>query len=96
MTLVKGPNGIVVDVAPAVASGLISGGYVVAVKGKDSETTPDQTDADDTEDEDLGTPSKPAGNASRGDWEAYAVSQGFGEEQLEGMKQRDIRELFDE
>ncbi|QDH85597.1 hypothetical protein 4C_0007 [Brevibacterium phage 4C] len=96
MTLVKGPNGIVVDVASTVASGLIGGGYVVAVDSKDSGHTPDQTTDVTAEDEEETAPAKPAGNASKGDWEAYALSQGFGEEQLDGLKQREIRDLLDE
>lgn len=104
MTLVKGPNGLIVDVAPSVASGLIGGGHVVAVEDAD-ETTPDQDEQDTTEVEDSDDESpepstedaaRPAGNASRGDWEAYALSQGFAEEQLEGLKQSEIRALFDE
>lgn len=112
MTLIKGPNGIVVDVAPSVASGLIGGGHAVAADAdskveehdEDSETaTADDTEAEQgeesemEEDEDDSTdPAKPAGNASRGDWEAYALSQGFAEEQLEGLKQGEIRALIDE
>lgn len=121
MTLVKGPNGIVFDVAPSVASGLISGGHVEAVESDaEVEVTADESEGTSTEDEDTQAdqaeesdaeveeneeeseessadqPAKPAGNASKGDWEAYALSQGFGEEQLDGLKQREIRDLFDE
>lgn len=141
MTLVKGPNGLVFDVAPAVASGLIGGGHVVAVetkgknkskKGKtdseekdaqsssevedsdadvpesstgDEETEADQgeqsddqvEDSDDESDESsTDVPTAPSGNASRGDWEAYALAQGFAEEQLDGLKRDEIRALFDE
>lgn len=96
MTLVKGPNGIVVDVAPTVASGLIGGGYVEAVDSDSPRKPPEQAVADQSEFEDDGEPAKPAGNASRGDWEAYALSQGFGEEQIDGLKQREIRDLLDE
>lgn len=104
MTLVKGPNGLIVDVAPSVASGLIGGGHVVAVKDGDVEVEKPSTDDADTEPEDAADvevnepdedSARPAGNASRGDWEAYALSQGFAEEQLEGLKQSEIRALFD-
>lgn len=123
MTLVKGPNGLVIDVAPSVASGLISGGHVEAVESEDQppETTPEGTEvsasesstddtagqaevddnsttadeepADTDEDE---THVRPAGNASRGEWEAYALASGFAEEQLDGLKQGEIRALIDE
>lgn len=112
MTLIKGPNGIVVDVAPSVASGLIGGGHAVAADAnskveehdEDSETSAnDDAEADQVEESDVeehedesAAPAKPAGNASRGDWEAYALSQGFAEEQLEDLKQGEIRALIDE
>lgn len=141
MTLVKGPNGLVFDVAPAVASGLIGGGHVVAVESKgkkkskkgkadseeqdaqssseveDSEANSDDSshetdentddqgeqsgeqveDSDDDSDESSTDASAaPSGNASRGDWEAYALAQGFAEEQLDGLKRDEIRALFDE
>ena len=125
MTLVKGPNGLVFDVAPSVASGLIGGGHVVAVESKKGKTdseeqeednsddsaqeteenTADQDeqpeeqveDSDDDSDESsTDTPAAPSGNASRGDWEAYALAQGFAEEQLDGLKRDEIRALFDE
>ncbi|MGZ1491489.1 hypothetical protein [Brevibacterium sediminis] len=141
MTLVKGPNGLVFDVAPSVASGLIGGGHVVAVEAKgkkkskkgkaDSEeqeaqsgseveepednsddsfheTNSDPADQgeqpgeqvedsdDDSDESSTETPAAPSGNASRGDWEAYALAQGFAEEQLDGLKRDEIRALFDE
>lgn len=141
MTLVKGPNGLVFDVAPAVASGLIGGGHVVAVESKgknkskkgktdseeqdaqsssevedsetnsdDSSTEPDENTADqgeqsgeqvedsddDSDESSTDAPAAPSGNASRGDWEAYALAQGFAEEQLDGLKRDEIRALFDE
>ena len=115
MTLVKGPNGLVVDVAPSVASGLIGGGHVVAVEDPDvdapepstddEETEADQGEQSDTEvedsDEESPEPSteaqtKPGGNASKQVWYDYALAQGFAEEQLDGLKQSEIRALFDE
>ena len=115
MTLVKGPNGLVVDVAPSVASGLIGGGHVVAVEDSDAdapeistdneETEPDQDEQTDTEAEDSDHESaesstdaqtKPGGNASKQVWYDYALAQGFAEEQLDGLKQSEIRALFDE
>lgn len=115
MTLVKGPNGLVVDVAPSVASGLIGGGHVVAVEDSDAdapetstdneETEPDQDEQTDTEAEDSDDESaesstedqtKPGGNASKQVWYDYALAQGFAEEQLDGLKQSEIRALFDE
>lgn len=128
MTLVKGPNGLVVDVAPSVASGLINGGHVEAVEAEaqtqetstedaeestsesstddtagpdeaeaeadDSSSTADEEEEPEDTDEDE-THVRPAGNASRGEWEAYAIASGFAEEQLEGRKQGEIRALFD-
>lgn len=119
MTLVKGPNGLIVDVAPSVASGLIGGGHVVAVDAEvdDSETNSDEIAQGDNEtaadheeqteqqvedsDEESPEPSteaqtKPGGNASKQVWYDYALAQGFAEEQLDGLKQSEIRALFDE
>lgn len=116
MTLIKGPNGIVFDVADSVASGLIGGGHVVAVESDTEAEEPNEESLESsTEDEDSTTEqaeeseaeleesendsadvARPAGNASRGDWEAYALAQGFGEEQLADLKQGEIRALFDE
>ena len=95
MTLVKGPNGLVVDVAPTIASGLIGGGYVEAVDSDAAHTAKPAVEDVEPDDHD-GTPTKPAGNASRGDWAAYALTQGFAEEQIDGLKQGEIRALFDE
>ncbi|HJX78567.1 hypothetical protein [Glutamicibacter sp.] len=39
---------------------------------------------------------KPRGNASRDDWVAYAVSQGTSEDDLAGLKQGEIRALFEQ
>lgn len=115
MTLVKGPNGLVVDVAPSVASGLIGGGHVVAVEDSDADVPQTSTDDEETEadqdeqteqqvedsDEESPEPSteaqtKPGGNASKQVWYDYALAQGFAEEQLDGLKQNEIRALFDE
>lgn len=115
MTLVKGPNGLVVDVAPSVASGLIGGGHVVAVEDFDDDSPDLSTDGEETaadqeeqteqqvEDSDEESPetsteaqTKPGGNASKQVWYDYALAQGFAEEQLDGLKQSEIRALFDE
>lgn len=115
MTLVKGPNGLVVDVAPSVASGLIGGGHVVAVEDSDDDSPETSTDGEETaadqeeqteqqvEDSDEESPetsteaqTKPGGNASKQVWYDYALAQGFAEEQLDGLKQSEIRALFDE
>ena len=115
MTLVKGPNGLIVDVAPSVASGLIGGGHVVAVEDSDVDAPETSTDDEETEadqdeqphsavedsDEESPEPSteaqtKPGGNASKQVWYDYALAQGFAEEQLDGLKQSEIRALFDE
>lgn len=37
------------------------------------------------------TPDAPKGNAPLADWQEFARSQGFTDEQLEGMKRDDIR-----
>ena len=115
MTLVKGPNGLVIDVAPTVASGLIGGGHVEAVdndtaeaeetneESEDSPTEDTEAEADQAEDpdaeveeteEDTDGSVKPGGNASKQVWYDYALDQGFAEEQLDGLKQSEIRELF--
>ncbi|WP_155807483.1 hypothetical protein [Brevibacterium sp. VCM10] len=115
MTLVKGPNGLIVDVAPSVASGLIGGGHVVAVEDSDADAQDYSTDGEETaadqeeqteqqvEDSDEESPetsteaqTKPGGNASKQVWYDYALAQGFAEEQLDGLKQNEIRALFDE
>lgn len=101
MTLVKGPNGLIVDVAPSVASGLIGGGHVVAVEDSDAdqeEQTEQQVEDSDDESPDTSTEdqTKPGGNASKQVWYDYALAQGFAEEQLDGLKQNEIRALFDE
>lgn len=36
----------------------------------------------------------PAGNASRDEWEAYALSAGRTEKDLEGLSRNEIRDLF--
>lgn len=36
----------------------------------------------------------PAGNASRDEWEAYALSTGRTEDDLEGLSRNEIRDLF--
>lgn len=115
MTLVKGPNGLVIDVAPTIASGLIGGGHVEAVDqdtvevdetNDDSEDSPAEdveAEADQAEDsdadveepnEDTDDSVKPGGNASKQVWYDYALDQGFAEEQLDGLKQSEIRDLF--
>lgn len=115
MTLVKGPNGLVIDVAPTVASGLIGGGHVEAVDqdtvevdetNEESEDSPtedteaevDQAENSDAEveepNEDTDGSVKPGGNASKQVWYDYALDQGFAEEQLDGLKQSEIRDLF--
>lgn len=38
--------------------------------------------------------SAPAGNASKSDWEAYALTQGRAPEELDGLTRDQIRELF--
>ena len=97
MTLVKGPNGLVIDVAPAVASGLISGGHVEAA-GKDvpeiGDTDEDSVESTEVADTDEAV--KPGGNASKQVWHDYALDQGFAEEQLDGLKQSEIRALFED
>lgn len=37
---------------------------------------------------------QPAGNASRDDWAAYAISQGATEEVLNGMSRNEIRDQY--
>ncbi|MGH3651491.1 hypothetical protein [Glutamicibacter sp.] len=39
---------------------------------------------------------KPRGNASREDWEAYALSIGITEDDLKGLKQTEIRDLVEQ
>lgn len=116
MTLVKGPNGLVIDVAPSVASGLIGGGHVEAIESdtevedteevsedpsiEDEDDEADQAEASDTEAEEdeaeSGDVTKPGGNASKQVWYDYALNQGFAEEQLDGLKQSEIRALFED
>ena len=125
MVLIKGPNGLVFDVAASVASGLIDGGHVEPVgaevpaptgepekKPEDDEehseeqepeppaaeeSDDSEAEADDEEPDDLDiTPKRPAKSASRGVWEDYAVSIGFAEEQLDGLKRDEIVALIDE
>ena len=38
----------------------------------------------------------PAGNASKAEWHAYALSQGFPEEALEGRSRDELRDLFND
>lgn len=38
----------------------------------------------------------PAGNASKAEWHAYALAQGFTEEGLEGRTRDEIRDLFND
>ena len=38
---------------------------------------------------------EPAGNASKAEWHAYALSQGYTEEGLEGRTRDELRALFD-
>lgn len=115
MTLIKGPNGLIVDVAPSVASGLIGGGHVEKVEDSDAEapqssTEDEETEADqdeqtdtevensddDSDESSTEAQTKPGGNASKQVWYDYALAQGFAEEQLDGLKQNEIRSLFDE
>ena len=38
----------------------------------------------------------PAGNASKAEWHAYALTQGFPEEALEGRSRDELRDLFND
>ena len=38
----------------------------------------------------------PNGNASKADWHAYALAQGFTEEGLEGRTRDELRDLFND
>lgn len=39
---------------------------------------------------------EPAGNASKAEWHAYALAQGYTEEGLEGRTRDELRELFND
>lgn len=59
----------------------------------------DDTDAQDAEEtahaeQDTFEATAPAGNASRTDWEAYALTQGRSNEELAGLSRDQIRDLF--
>ena len=57
-----------------------------------------EADAPQAEEAPAGTPDEgvPAGNASREDWHAYALTQGYPEDGLEGRTRNEIRDLFNE
>ena len=38
----------------------------------------------------------PAGNASKAEWHAYALTQGYSEEGLEGRTRDELRDLFND
>jgi len=43
-----------------------------------------------------GTDGAPAGNASKAEWHAYALTQGYTEEGLEGRTRDELRDLFND
>lgn len=85
---VEGPNGLVIGFPKSVAEGLLRHPDHKKVSGpKVEETqTPPAPPAD----------GKPAGNASKEDWHAYALANGKTSADLDGLKQGEIRALFTE
>lgn len=84
-TLVEVPE----DVTEAEIADLLKEKFGVGADKSVTEETPETPKAK-TEVE------KPRGNASRDDWVAYAVSQGTSEDDLAGLKQGEIRALFEQ
>ncbi|MGP4995106.1 hypothetical protein [Glutamicibacter ardleyensis] len=105
-----GRSGVLMNLAPLTSAGLVKNGTLVEVPedvteeeiadllkekfgvGADKSATEEtpETPKAKTEVE------KPRGNASRDDWVAYAVSQGTSEDDLAGLKQGEIRALFEQ
>lgn len=91
LVYVKGPNGLVIGFAPSVAAGLVKHPDHKVVDAPAAPVEPDPTkDAPEPADE------KPAGNASKDDWYAYALAHGKTSADLADLGQRDIRALFTE
>lgn len=103
-------NGVRYRAEDAKRLGLVSDGKVVTKKSTRRKSTPKATkqepdptppqsnddasdNADGTDGDDV---EKPAGNASRADWEEFALAQGTDEADLEGKSRDDIAAMFAE
>lgn len=87
--LINSVTGVIVNVDEETAKNL---GSEWSAKGKSavsSETSGDNSQTGQT------SSSKPAGNASLADWQAYATAQGKTEEELKDLKREDIKALFE-
>lgn len=90
MTRITGPSGVVIDVDPMIADGLVMAGnavYVdasVVVPAAVQEVIPETAPVGD---------GKPRGNASLEEWAAYATAQG---KDVAGLSRDEVRSLFKE
>lgn len=103
-----GPSGTVMNLDPVISGGLVRNGTIVEI---DDGLSPKQVaeivaerfgekPATATENAvsaavPAGEIEPPRGNASREDWVEYAITQGKTEDDLAGLKQGEIRALFD-
>jgi len=103
-----GLSGVVMDLDKLTAGGLVRQGTLVEIEeGLSAEAVAKivaarfgEKPATDTESAasvpaQSGDAEPPRGNASRDDWVAYAITQGKTEDDLAGLKQGEIRALFD-
>ena len=103
-----GRSGVVMNLAPLTSAGLVRNGTLVeipdglsaeAVAKIVAERFDEKPDTDTEVEANAPVPSgdaePPRGNASRDEWVAYAITQGKTEDDLAGLKQGEIRALFD-
>ena len=100
-----GESKILMDLPDVVAGSLVANRTLAKVPAGASQTQIeriwDKHFGTDEEEADTAQPSssdgleRPRGNASRDDWEAYALSVGISEDDLAGKKQGEIRELVE-
>lgn len=87
LVYVEGPNGLVIGFPKSVAAGLLR--HPDHKKVSDPWTVEFVPPAPDPD-------AKPAGNASKDDWYAYALAHGKTSADLTDLGQREIRALFTE
>ncbi|WP_426302766.1 hypothetical protein [Arthrobacter sp. R-11] len=103
---IVGESGVVLDLPEAKACGLVRDGYAKWADGEppanvnpegQAPGTPPPGSQYGTGDGPDGAPpadGKPRGNASRDEWVTYALANGKTEDDLQGLKQGEIRALF--
>ncbi|MGP9034597.1 hypothetical protein ACT17S_16220 [Glutamicibacter mysorens] len=100
-----GESKVVIDLPDVVAGSLVANRTLAKVPAGASQTQIeriwDKHFGTDEEEADTAQPisseelERPRGNASRDDWEGYALSVGISEDDLAGKKQSEIRDLVE-